>query len=505
MVSLQTTETGIQAGPPMPYGERIPKDAQQQQELLRQAALQQQLIARLKANLATQEKTFSQDKAYYQQLVLQLQQRIAELERYQHQLLLHVQEQQAMLLHSGAGASQYQAIMHQPAVPLEVPPAASAAAAALLQQVTAGAAALQEAARADAERQQQRKHENWQEEVNASSVGVATSPPQSQGNSEDWLKLLTDAIESEDGTQEKLPVAEAQQTRLGTSSDSTSTGQATSPPAQHPALKSTELSGEALTRSLPALADSPAPAPPGEHPAAASFANIGTESFRQSFQNEVQQTLIRQLQDSFEGKVYQHLEKLQRVLGTSTLQSSESSSARPLELPAPGAKTSNERAQQEATEPRSEGADCLLGEEDRLPGQGLQQALAKQEQQSAEQRLFLLLQQQHSSVHSTSSSPAFVSPVGTLDSVAIPAPDPGALELSRAQLKRHDVSRSPVTSTTASSVVADFNADEVSTGALFPHTHSKAYAADSDDRDIPGARQKVQQFRRLLRQQGLLT
>ncbi|KAL8444994.1 hypothetical protein Emed_005963 [Eimeria media] len=495
--SVKTTETGIQAGNPMPYSKSIPAEAEQQQQASRQAAQQQALIARLKLALSTQAKAFSKDKAYYQQLVLQLQGRIAELERYQHQLLLHVQQQQhALQTRAGVAAVHYQPWVHEAPTPFDAAEAARAAAAAVLQQVATTAAAVQQAAREAADQ----PHAERREETKDGAVREESPSIPNNADTEDWLKLLADAIEDDDH-KERVVAAEAQQSNTAASLSPEQQGNNNStaipaaagateilnlPSASAPAVKEQAglfaLPDQAIrggeqqqTTSVPSLT-------PGSAPAGQASPEV------------VQEVLLRHFQEKFGERIHQHLEKLQQTLNSPRLQSLESQSERTLQLPS-SEETVRGEGQQLTTTSLASYQEQGCSSEDA----GVQHG----QQQSAEQRLFLLLQQ-HRQSHSSASTPTYASPVGTVESVQIPATAPAEIELHAKHLKRQEASRSPVTSTTASSVVADFCTEEHSSGLSLAVSESATNAKESEE-DLPGARQKVQQFRRMLRQQGLLS
>lgn len=482
----------------MPYGKSVPKGEEQHQQVIRQAAQQQQLIARLKAALATQAKTFSQDKAYYQQLVLQLQQRIAELERYQHQLLLHVQQQQqALLAHGGPSANQYQPPTYQAPSPFEASQAARAAAAAVLQQVTTSAAAVQKSAREAAERRQQQELREQ-----ATSLGEGGGEADTKTDTEDWLKLLADAVEDESDKQEAVPNTGERRATLRLSIDAAGSELTSVTAAADTEAKQTSKVIPDFQKPPDfAVSNSAIPAAFGRPP---SPATVEGDPPSQPFAEQVQQVLIRQLQEKFEEKVQKHFEKLKDSLRGAT----ECSASRPFEIPASGesfmpATRFQGAAGESADNTQSESVLPMRNviEEDARKPDG-QAYLAQQYNQVAEQRLLSLLQQ-HPPLRSTS-SPAFVGPMGAMDPVPLSASASGDADMPRAQFRRQDFTRSPMTSTTASSVVADFSTEETQSGT--PLVPSKTMKPDGavDETDASGARQKVQQFRRLLRQQGVL-
>ncbi|KAL8448392.1 hypothetical protein Emag_003943 [Eimeria magna] len=492
--TVETAETGIQAGNPMPYSKSIPSEAEQQQQANRHAAQQQALIARLKLALSTQAKAFSKDKAYYQQLVLQLQGRIAELERYQHQLLLHVQQQQhALQTRAGMAAAHYQPLVHQAPSPFNATEAARAAAAAVLQQVATTAAAVQKAAREAADQ----THVERREEAKGAAVHKDSPSIPNNDDTEDWLKLLAGAIEDDDHIEGVL-ATEAQQSNTAASLSTEQQGNNGTP-------FSTAVGGTE-NLNLPSVSAAPVREQAGfsfpEHATRGSeqqqttsvaSLTLGIPPAGHASPEVLQEELLRHFQESFGEKIYQHLEKLQQTLNSPRLQSVECQSKRSLQM-APSEDTLTGAGQKLTTSLASHQEQGCSSED-----AGVQHS----QQESAEQRLFLLLQQ-HRHSHSSASTPTYVSPVGTVESVQISAAAPAEIELQAKHLKRQDAHRSPVTSTTASSVVADFCTEESSGGLSLALPEINADAKEFDE-DLPGARQKVQQFRRMLRQQGLLS
>ncbi|KAL8435388.1 hypothetical protein ACSSS7_002520 [Eimeria intestinalis] len=491
---VETAETGIQAGNPMPYSKSIPAEAEQQQQASRLAAQQQALIARLKSALSTQAKAFSKDKAYYQQLVLQLQERIAELERYQHQLLLHVQQQQhALQTRAGMATVHYQPFAHEAPPPFDATEAARAAAAAVLQHVATTAAAVQKAVREVADQ----PHAERREEMKDAAVREESPNISNNADTDDWLKLLADAIEDDD--QKKIVITtEAQKSHMAASlalEHQGNTGAAfptaaggtgvlnllsvTTPAAREHAVfalpdQSVRGAEQQQTTSVPSVTSAGAP--------------TGHAS-----PEVLQQILLRQFQEKFGERIHQHLEKLQQTLNSPRLQSFECQSERSVPVP-PSEDKHRGAGQQLTTSLASEREQGRCSED-----AGLQQS----QQQSAEQRLFLLLQQ-HRHSHFAASTPTYMSPMGTVESVQIPAAAPAEIELQAKPLKRQDANRSPLTSTTASTVVADFCTEENSGGMSLAISEAAANVKESGE-DLPGARQRVQQFRQMLRQQGLLS
>ncbi|KAL8270179.1 hypothetical protein Esti_005906 [Eimeria stiedai] len=490
---VETAEAGIQAGNPAPYSKSIPVEAEQQQQVSRQAAQQQALIARLKSALSTQAKAFSKDKAYYQQLVLQLQSRIAELERYQHQLLLHVQQQQHALQTRAAAMAiaHYRPFTHEAPTPFDATHAAREAAAAVLQQVTTTAAAVQRAEREAADQPHAERHEEAKEgPVREDSQNISN-----EADTEDWLKLLADAIEDDD-QKERVTATEAQQSHTAASfgpEQQANNGTATAVGGTE-TLKSPSVSFSVVREQAElALPDHAIQGSGQQQTTGVSSVTPDGPLAGRASAEVLEQLLLRQFHEKFGERIHQHLEKLQQTLNSPRLQSLECQSERSLQMP-PSQDTLTRAGQQLSTRLTNDREQGRCSE-----NAGLQQS----QQQSAEQRLFLLLQQ-HRHSPSSASTPTYVSPVGTVESVHIPAAAPAEIELQAKHLKRQDANRSPGTSTTASSVVADFCTQENS-GSLSLSISQVAANAKESDEDLPGARQKVQQFRRMLRQQGLLS
>ncbi|KAL8427850.1 hypothetical protein Efla_005816 [Eimeria flavescens] len=507
---VETTEAAVQAGNPMPYVRSVPK-AEQQQQATRQAAQQQQLIARLKTALSTQAKAFSKDKAYYQQLVIQLQNRIAELERYQHQLLLHIQQQQqqhALHAHSGQAAVPYRPLVFQAPLPFDPTQAAAAAAAAALQ-LPSSAAAVQTAAREASNMLPERSTTAKGGGERSEAASVESAAPQEKADTADWLKLLVDVMEENNQEERASAAQQTQQADLTMSSDSEVTS---ATPVYLTAVTESTLSDPASASDPRAVGPSGLGGEEGataqQQQASSSQGAEGssTPQLITAFPDQMQQLLLKQLQEKLGAKMNEHLEKLQQTLSSPRPPTMESAADRFAE-PMPALDLARETGASRQFHGYTSGTAHRERDEARSFGTatGLQQALAQQQHQSAEQRLSLLLQQ-HRQTPSAASSPAYTSPVGTVESVHLAAADPPELELKPALGKRNiDLHRSPVTSTTASSVVADFSTEECcNTGNCFPQPESVATKEEAGE-DVPQARREVQQFRRLLRQQGLLS
>lgn len=199
----QTQSAGVQAGPPLPYSSHPRGSVQEEekQEMQRKLMQQQKLVAKLRAALTEQTKASKQDKAYLQRLVLQLQQRIAELENYQHKLLLQLQQLQHLHLlrhvqadrHSAPPAKATTAFVTPSQVCLNPSPGKTHCApqAAENQLASRGAAAETEPANAAAPSPHPKPERPSQSR--GSGDAIAKAPV-----TEDWLSLLAEAVHVED-------------------------------------------------------------------------------------------------------------------------------------------------------------------------------------------------------------------------------------------------------------------------------------------------------------------
>ncbi|OEH76200.1 hypothetical protein cyc_00103 [Cyclospora cayetanensis] len=351
-----------------------------------------------------------------------------------------------------------------------------------------------------------RQSGSWGEDTAGEDAGSSSS--------EDWLKLLADAIQDEE--QARQNTADSDTTQPAKMQCSTAEGQHPKEQTLARVPESGEAPGDVLLQrqqhtfrfSLPRKTDAAARAASNAPSLLSAAPSVQPAATLQ--EQETRQRLLQQLRESLEERVCKHLEKLQVSLSVESQTAGGSSKS----LDVPGIQEGVLSSRQESSRqgeggssPRGRAAGaCLKSGGFGMQKRGLSPPVADQqaEQKTSSERENPWLQAQQPPSPSRISSQSFMSSGGsTVESVQLQDFTAGLAEKDASGIsRRQEISRSPVVSTTASSV---FGGDTAGCSA-FPVSVGKAELADIElSDDVPAARQKIQEFRRQLRQQGLLS